>query len=67
MVLYSGSKFVIRYKVYTEQHPRAGLNTQHVNYERNELVEIHNRQKSEMLIINKCTCKTILDQNDPFF
>ena len=30
-----------------------------------ELVTIHNRQKLENLIINKCTRKTILDQNDP--
>ena len=27
------NSIVIRYKVYSEQHPRAGLNIQHVIYE----------------------------------
>ena len=32
-VRYYESDIVIRYKVYNEQHPRAGLNIQHVIYE----------------------------------
>ena len=32
-VLVQTLNIVIRYKVYNEQHPRAGLNIQHVIYE----------------------------------
>ena len=47
---------MIRYKVYNEQHPRAGQNTQHVLYEQQARAGQNTpSSKSKKLIINKCT------------
>ena len=49
---------VIRYKAYTEQHPRAGLKIQHVIYEQPA-------RAGQITQPTNVHVKTILDQNDP--